>query len=209
MIITIFGATGKVGKRLVSLGLIQGHYIKAFGRNVFNAGFPENKDLHLISGAVFDEESVFNAIKGSNAVLSALGGGIDGSDKTRSLGMRKIANQMEKANVRRIIAVGNMGILDSANNEMIMEFSDYPKEFLPVGKEHFEAFEILKNSSLDWTVVAPSDLIDATATGTYYTAANTLPEHNNYKINTGDLALFMLIELQRNEFIRQRVGISN
>ena len=209
MIITIFGATGKVGKRLVSLGLMQGHFIKAFGRNVFNMGYPENKDLNLISGAVFDEESVFNAIKGSDAVLSALGGGIDGRDKTRSLGMSKIVAQMEKAGVKRIIAVGNMGILDTTNNEMIMESSDYPKEFLAVGKEHFEAFEILKNSSLDWTIVAPPDLIEAEATGTYHTAANTLPEHNNYKINTGDLALFMLTELQRNEFIRKRVGISN
>ena len=209
MIITIFGATGKVGKQLVRIGLLKGHFIKAFGRNVFNTGFPENKDLHLIAGAVFDEESVFNAIKGSDAVLSALGGGTDGTDKTRSLGMLKISSQMGKAGVKRIIAVGNMGILNNANNEMIMESSDFPKEFLPVAREHFEAFEILKNSSLDWTGVAPPDLIDAAETGIYYTAGNTLPEHNSYKINTGDLALFMLTELQRNEFIRQRVGISN
>lgn len=209
MVITIFGATGLVGKKLVSLGLLKGHTIKAFGRNVFTTPFPENKQLVLLQGAVFDEDAVFNAIKGSDAVLSALGGASDGRDKTRSLGMQKIAGQMENAGVKRIIAIANMGILDNTNNEIIMKTSDYPVEFLPVGKEHFEAYQVLKNSSLNWTVVGAPDLIDSEASGTYFTAVNTLPQPNHFKINTGDLALFMLTELERNEYVRQKVGISN
>ncbi len=210
MIITIFGATGQVGKRLVQQALISGHQVKAFGRNVITAGFPENDKLEMIPGTLFSEDSVFNAVKGSDIVLSALGGSFDGVDKTRSLGMKNIVTQMEKAGVKRIIAVGGMGVLDTEDSEtLFMDTPAYPKQFLPVGKEHFQAYQTLLNSSLDWTFVGPPDLIDADASGKYHTASNTIPAENSYKINTGDLAMFMLKEAESNEYVQQRVGISN
>ena len=210
MIITIFGATGQVGKQLVHQALMMGHSVRAFGRNVFTAGFPENEKLQLISGTLFSEESVYEAVLGVNLVLSALGGSSDGVDKTRSLGIKNIVAQMEKAGVKKIIAVGGMGVLDTADKDVIfMDTPAYPKQFLPVGKEHFQAYQTLLDSSLDWTFVGPPDLIDADPTGKYYTSANTIPVENTYKINTGDLALFMLTEAERGEYIHQRVGISN
>lgn len=210
MIITIFGATGNAGKRLVQQALLSGHTVRAFGRNVFTAGFPENEHLQLIPGTLFEEESVKNAIEGADIVLSALGGSADGIDKTRSMGIKNIVTQMEKTGVKRIIAIGGMGILDTVDKEGIfMDTPAYPKQFLPVGKEHFKAYQILLHSSLDWTFVGPPDLIDADATGIFYTASNTIPAENTFKINLGDLALFMLKEAVQNQFVKQRVGISN
>ena len=85
---------------------------------------------------------------------------------------------------------------------------DYPKEYVPVGKEHQLAWEYLKESDLDWTFVCPPNIIDAGPTGDYTTNANYPPEKNNYKINAGDLALFMLNEMEKNQYVYQRVGIS-
>jgi len=209
MIITIFGATGTVGKQLVKQALHMGHTVKAYGRNVFTGKLPDNENLELISGALFDEKPVFNAVKGSDAVLSVLGGAFDGTDKTRSLGIKNIVAQMEKAGVKRIVAVGGLGVLEGADGKMLMDDKDYPSEFVPVGQEHRKAYEILKASGLEWTFVCPPDLIDAEVTGIYHTAANVPPMDNKYKINTGDLALFMLNELKKNAFVKQRVGISN
>jgi hypothetical protein len=209
MTITIFGATGAVGKQLVQQALHQGHTVRAFGRNVYTAGFPENKELELIQGALFDADQVYKAVKGSDAVLSALGGAFDGTDKSRSLGIRNIAEQMEKAGVRRIIAVGGKGILDAGNGDMIMEDPAYPRQYIPVGVEHFKAYEHLKSSSLDWTFVGAPDLVDAAATGSYHTAAEVMPSPNKDRINTGDLALFMVNELKNNAYEKQRVGITN
>jgi hypothetical protein len=39
---------------------------------------------------VFDEAEVFEAIENSDAVISVLGGGFDGIDKTRSLGIKTL-----------------------------------------------------------------------------------------------------------------------
>ncbi len=209
MIITIFGATGMVGKQLVKQALYKGYFVKAFGRNVFTSNFTEDDHLQLLQGALFDEEQVLNAIEGSEAVLSVLGGAFDGKDQTRSLGMKNIVAQMQKTSVKRIIAVGGLGVLNDANDELIMNSPDYPVQFLPVGKEHYKAYEHLKKSALDWTFVCPPDIINADVTGSYHTSATYPPVPNTMKINAGDLSMFMINELTKNEYIKQRVGISN
>ena len=98
-----------VGKYLVKQALHNGHHVKAYGRNVFTEELPKNDNLELVQGALFDEGQVYKALKGCDGVLSALGGSATETDVTRSLGMKNIAAQMQKAKVRRIVAVGGMG----------------------------------------------------------------------------------------------------
>lgn len=209
MNIIVFGATGMVGKQIVQQALFTGHHVKAFGRNVYTTDFLNNENLQLVQGALFDEKEVYNAIKGADAVLSALGGGFDGSDKTRSLGMKNIITQMQKAAVKRIIGIGGMGILNADENTLLIDTDDYPPEYIPVGKEHQKAYELLKESGLDWTFVCAPDIKNEGPTGAYITAADYPPSPNNYRVNAGDLAMFMLNEMQKNEYVQHRVGISN
>ncbi|MBS1580031.1 MAG: NAD(P)H-binding protein [Bacteroidetes bacterium] len=212
MKLSVFGATGMVGKHVVHQALAKGYTVNAFGRNVeifFNEE-EENHNLHAIKGYVFDETEVYNTIAGSDAVISVLGGSFDGKDKTRSLGIKNIIKQMEKAHVNRIIALGGMGILNAPGKDTLLLHSHaYPAEFLPVGLEHEEAYNYLKQSNLNWTFVCSPDIIDAHATGSFVTNKDFEPTPNNYKINAGDLAFFMLNELQKNEYVKHRVGISN
>lgn len=209
MELIIFGATGMVGKQLVQQALFKDHHVKAFGRNVYTTDYLQTENLKLVQGALFDEGEVFNAIKGCDAVLSAIGGSMDGTDKTRTLGMKNIIKQMQKAGVKRIIAIGGMGVLNADESSLLLEKDDYPAEYLPVGLEHKKAYETLKESGLNWTFVCPPNIIDAGPTGHYITKANYVPEPNNYKINAGDLSMFMLNEMEKNEYVQQRVGISN
>ena len=209
MNIIVFGATGMVGKQLVQQALFKGDHVKAFGRNVYTTDFLNNDNLQLVQGALFDEGEVYKAIKGCDAVLSALGGGFDGNDKTRSLGMKNIITQMKKVGVKRIISIGGMGVLNADENSLLIDGDDYPPEYIPVGKEHQKAFELLNESGLDWTFVCPPDIINEGPSGVYHTAADYAPSPNNYKINAGDLAMFMLNELGKNEYVKHRVGISN
>lgn len=211
MILTVFGATGMVGKHIVAYALALGHHVKAFGRNVESLIDEDlrNTNLESIKGYVFNEDDVFDAVQGSDAVLSALGGSFDGTDKTRSLGIKNIAAQMEKAGVKRIVALGGRGILNAEDNTLLIDKPTYPKEFLPVGKEHLQAYLYLKESNLDWTIVGAPDIVDEEATGEFITAADRPPNPAKRKINAGDLALFMLSEAATNQYIKHRVGISN
>jgi putative NADH-flavin reductase len=213
-----------VGKQLVQQALFGKNHVKAFGRNVYTTDYlptgsgGETENLELVQGALFDEGEVYNAIKGCDAVISTIGGSIDGTDKTRTLGMKNIIKQMQKADVKRIIAIGGSGVLnseppvgqDAANeNSLLVDKDDYPAEYKAVGLEHKKAFELLKESGLDWTFVCPPNIINEGPTGSYTTKADYPPEPNNYKINADDLAMMMLNELKKNEYIKQRVGISN
>ncbi len=207
MKIIVFGATGIAGKEIVKQALYNGDTVKAFGRNVFTEGLPDNDKLELVQGALFDEGEVLRAIKGCDAVLSAIGGA--GDDKTRSVGMKNIVKQMEKAGVKRIVAIGGLGVLDTEDGQLIMEQEDFPAQYYPVSQEHKKALDSLINSNLDWTFVCPPVITEDEPTGVFKTEANLPPVPNNFKITSGDLALFMLKEMRANEYVKQKVGISS
>ena len=209
MNLIVLGATGMVGKQLVQQALFKGHHVKAFGRNVYTTDYLQPDKLQLVQGALFDESEVYNAIKGCDAVLSAIGGAMDGTDKARTLGIKNIIKQMQKAAVKRIVAIGGLGVLNANENSLLVDEEDYPPEYKPVGLEHKKAYELLNESGLDWTFVCPPNIINEGPTGHYVTKANYPPEPNNYKINAGDLSMFMLNEMEKNEFVKHRVGISN
>jgi len=209
MKLIIFGATGMVGIQLVQQALFGKNQVKAFGRNVYTTDYLETENLELVQGALFDEDEVYHAIKDCDAVISAIGGSMDGIDKTRTLGMKNIIKQMQKAGVKRIVAIGGLGVLNADENSLLIDKEDYPAEYKAVGFEHKKAFELLNESGLDWTFVCPPGIINEGPTGTYVTKANYPPEENKYKINAGDLAMFMLKELKKNEYVKQKVGISN
>ncbi len=115
---------------------------------------------------------------------------------------------MTKAGVTRIVALGGMAILNSENGSLLIDEPNYPAMYKPVGKEHLQAYLYLKESNLDWTVVGSPDIIDEDATGNFTTKPD-FPVKGKGKINAGDLALFMLSTVPKDEFVKLRVGISN
>lgn len=211
MILTIFGATGMVGKRLVRYALANGHHVRAFGRNIqklIDADLA-NDHLEAIHGYVFDGQEVQNAIKGADAVISVLGGGFDGQDKTRSLGIKNILEQMKNTGVSRIVALGNLAVFDDGEGNYFVDAPDFPKEYLPVGREHLQAYLYLKASGLEWTYVCAPDIHDKEASGEYVTKAEMPVKREHPYINAGDLADFMLKEAIEKKYLHERVGISN
>lgn len=210
MIITVFGATGQVGRRIVNYALAKGLTVRAFGRNVIHLIDEDlkNDQLVAIQGSVFDEDDVLNAIEGADAVLSALGGSFDGTDKTRSLGIKTIAAQMQKAGVKRIVALGGSGVLSSPDGSYIIDGPDYAAQYLPVGLEHLQAFINLEKSDLDWTFVCSPDIKDSEATEQFIINDTYPPNPNKQFISAGDLAHFMITEAEQPKHNKQRVGIS-
>jgi putative NADH-flavin reductase len=157
---------------------------------------------------VFDQKEVRKAIERADVVMSAIGGASDEGDRTRSLGIKTMIAGMKDTGVKRIIGIGGMGILNSDDGKYIFEGDDFPKQYLAVSREHFQAFQYLEDSGLDWTFVCPPQILDAPVTTAYHTNKN-FPAAGINKINAGDLADFMLKEMTGNEYLRCRVGISN
>jgi uncharacterized protein len=207
MKILIFGATGMTGQQIINQVIAYGHTAVAFGRNVFEELSTERKYLELFRGYLFSEDDIKKALKGCDAVLSAIGGATDGTDKARSLGMKKIVAAMEKKGPKRIIAIGGLGVLNADEEKYIFETPDFPQKFKAVTAEHFQAFETLRDSSLDWTFLCPPNILDGGPTEDYNLNRN-YPAEGQPHINAGDLADFMVKELKANEFLKCRVGIA-
>jgi uncharacterized protein len=210
MTITVFGATGLTGSYIVKMALWQGHTVRAFGRNVHELVDEKERHetLHLYKGGVFDQQDVRKAIDKTDVVISAIGGAAGEGDRTRSLGMKTIIGAMQQTGVRRIIGIGGLGILNAADGTYIFEGEDFPKQFLAVSREHLQAYQYLQESGLDWTFVCPPQILDVPVT-TLYQVNKDHPASGNMKINAGDLADFMLKEMTANEYVGNRVGISN
>ena len=209
MIVTIFGPTNMVGTQLITHAMAKGWTVRAFGRNVESL---IDKDLHTenfqaIKGYVFDAGEVKHALKGTDAVLSALAGGFTGTDKSRSLGVKNIIAQMKLTGVQRIVALGGQGILPDKKGNFLMDATDYPPELIPVSMEHRQAYQYLKESGLNWTFVCPHTIVERTADNNFMTVAEAVPE--GLQVSAGNVALFMVEELERNIYLQHRVGISD
>lgn len=211
MTITIFGATGQVGLQVIKQALAKSYTVKAFGRNIEPL---IDKDLHTtnfvaIKGYMFNEDDVYNAIKGSNVVVSCLGGGNDETDKTRSLGMKNIITQMQKLGVKKIISIGAIGVLNAADDTLIMDATDYPKEYLPVSLEHLSVLHLLEKSALDFTFICPPNILNKDFDDNYNATETYPPNPNKGVINAGNIADCILQIIEQNKFSKTKIGISN
>src|SRR5829696_471025 len=76
MKLTVFGATGGVGREVVNQALDRGDHITAYVRN------PAKLDITLpnltvIAGELTDREAVQHTVRGADTVISALGPSLD------------------------------------------------------------------------------------------------------------------------------------
>jgi uncharacterized protein len=210
MKLTIFGATTLVGLHLVKQALIAGHTVTAYGRNVHELidMQEQNENLHLVKGGLFDKSDIEAAIKGADVVLSALGGATDGSDNTRSLGMKYIVEVMEKKEVNRIVALGGYGCLQADEDTLLAETESFPEQLKAVTEEHLKALHNLRTSDLEWSFLCPPTIVEGDVTGLYHTKADYAFE-NTVSLNAGDVAQCMLSEAVQNNYIHVKFGMGN
>ncbi len=183
--------------------------VKVFGRHVFE-NVTKIEGVELFKGSIFAELDIRKAIKGADAVISVVDAGNEGNDVALSLGTKKIVQEMEAANIKRIIALGGAGVLSISENDttMWMEMEDFPEQKKIAATEQLKAFETLKASSLQWTYVCPSSIKPGDATGRYNVIQN-YPAFGLHSISVGDLADFIVSELENHNFVRSRVSIGN
>ncbi|SFP94994.1 NAD(P)-dependent oxidoreductase [Salibacterium halotolerans] len=205
MNIAVFGATGRVGSRLLVMLLNGGYNVRALTRSPEKAG--THPAMQVIQGNVLTDQDVQTTISGADIVVSALG-----TDKQNTLqrAFPVIIEAMIQENVQRIISTGTAGILNARQNPDAFRFEtdESKRRSTTAARDHANAYELLRQSSLDWTIACPTYLPEGEATGEFRTAADVLPKDGK-NITTGDTALF-LYQLAAGEesFYRRRAGLA-
>ncbi len=206
MFIALFGATGRVGTRVLEYALAEGHTVRALTRDP--SKLAPRKGLEITKGDVLDIPSVERTIKGTGAVISTLGGkGLEDPGEAQSRGMKNIVTAMTKLGVKRVLAVGGSGILDSVAGGLRHDQSNFLPVFRPVSLRHQQAWEAMRGSDRQWTMVACPDIVPGERTGTYRMIEDRLPEQGK-QISVEDVADCLLKVLREEKHIGKRVGVA-
>ncbi|UOQ92721.1 NAD(P)H-binding protein [Halobacillus shinanisalinarum] len=206
MKLAVFGATGRVGSRVVNMAVRENIEVNAHVRDIKRAEqiIPE---ANLIKGDVTKSKDVEATLRDCELVFSALG-----TDKTDTLSkaIPIMIQLMKKHQVERIITIGTAGILNSRfeENKFRFETNESKRRLTFAAEEHLSVFKTLSQSSLSWTILCPTYLPDGEAEGRVRYEQNFLPEGGK-KITVGDTAQFAFQEIKTPRFPHLRVGLSD
>lgn len=208
--ILIIGSTGGTGRRLVEQALERGYRVTAMARDPSKLGI-EHAQLNGVRGDVLDYESVAEAVKGQDAVVSALGHKrFFYPTRIQSDGTRNILKAMEASGVRRFVCetalgfgdtVGRMGLLYTfLIIPLVLPFYFYDK----TRQEH-----LIANSDLDWTIVRPGALTNSKKRGVKHHGDKVGNFITGARISRADVADFMLDQLESGEYLGRAPGIGS
>ncbi len=201
----LFGATGRVGTRVLDYALADGHSITALARDP--SRLDARAGLHVIAGDVHDVDAVARTLAGADAVISALGNaGLAAPGTALSAGMRNIAAAMTAAGVPRVLSVAGGGILDAPNGGLRQDQPTFPAVFRLTSAQHRGGWEALRDTSLEWTIACTGDIVPGERTGIYRVLDDRMPEGAR-RISVEDVADFLLAELVAGAHVRRRVGL--
>lgn len=205
MNILVLGATGRVGSQIVQNALQDRHHVTAFVRSKERLQMNDEK-LTVIEGNVLNKEDIILAMDGMDVVVSALS--TDGGS-TLSESMPHIIEAMENEGIQRIITIGTAGILQSRTSPDLLRYqsSESKRTLTRAAEEHHKVYELLKQSTLDWTIVCPTYLPDGERVHVYRVEKDFLPEDGE-KISVSDTADFAYKQIESTHFVKSRVGIA-
>jgi putative NADH-flavin reductase len=208
MKIVVFGASGGTGRELLKQALDKGIEVTAFVRDAKKVEDIQNPNLVTVSGNVLNMEDVGPAVTGQDAVLYAVGAGPKRTT-IREQGVRVVTEAMQAANVRRLVCLSSFGVGDSKT-----DLSFFTRYFV-VGiflrhafADHERQEAVIKDCALDWTLVRPPHLKEGSHTGTYRHGLTLAFGDIKGWISRGDLADFMLKQLEDDRYIRQAPRVS-
>jgi putative NADH-flavin reductase len=210
MKIAVFGSTGPCGQLIIKYALEKGYEVVAFARNPSKIVI-ENKNLRIIKGELNDIASIEEGIKNVDAVVSILGpkGNVKNTDLSDGYG--NIIAAMKKLNVKRIVAMGTASVTDP-DDKYVFKFRllvSIVKSVIPGAyKEIVRIGQLVRNSSLDWTLVRIAILTNGKASGKIK-AGNYGKASLGLTISRADLATFFVNQVEDRTYIQKAPAISN
>lgn len=206
MKVIIFGASGSIGRNLVSQSLEQGHAVTAFVRDPARFDM-QHDNLSIAVGDVLEAASVQKAVPGHDAVMCTIGAGRKGG--VRAEGTRNIIAAMERTGVKRLICQSTLGIGESWNNlNAFWKYFMFGLLIRPAFLDHKEQEKLIRESDLDWSIIRPAAFIDGELSGQYRHGFPATANDTKLEISRADVADFMLKNLVDNTYLHKTPGLS-
>lgn len=207
--IAVIGGTGKSGKYLVKQLIEQGFQLKILLRDPDKFQI-KNSQVEVIKGDVLNYTSVNALIEGCQAVISTLGLGVPASEPTIfSRATTNVIRVMKEQNVQRYIVSTGLNVdtpLDKKGPKTLFGTA-WMKENFPISTANKQSeFEILSNSTIDWTLVRLPLIEQTDHSGELIVSLEDCPGD---KISATDLANFLIKQLFDDRFVRKSPFIAS
>lgn len=206
--VAIFGASGRVGSRLLEQALAGGYVVTAFVRDA-NRIWVKHERLRIVEGDVREASKVFEAIRGVDAVISALGPSSEEDRRTLTDGLQNIVDAMRAHGVTRLVALSGIGVTStrdepSAGRSLMLGVM---RVFSGGSLHDAEGMvQVIRSSELEWTIVRAPRLTNRRRTGDY--RVGYLPLGPRSSVSRADVADFMLSQLSDEAYLCQMPMIS-
>jgi putative NADH-flavin reductase len=166
--------------------------------------------VKVFKGDLLDIATLGLALQGQDTVLSAVGTKLSRKPTTQlSDGARNLVSAMEHVGPKRLIAITGIGAGDSrGHGSFLYNHAVLPILLNEIYKDKTRQEDVIRASSLDWTIVRPAELTNG-AGGAKLRVATDLRGFYGTKIARADVAAFMLDQLGSSAFIRAAPSISN
>jgi putative NADH-flavin reductase len=218
--LTIFAATGGIGRHALEQAVTAGHDVTAVVRNPKKL----SREVRVVTAdlAAPDPSALNCAVTGADAVLSGLGQRLKTDAGIAAQGTRFIVRAMKATGVRRIVVVSAapIGTMPSPGRPNPPKHDPGDGIFMrnllsPMIKTLLKKLyadlaileDIVRDSGLDWTIVRPPRLTDKPMTGNYRTAYGQ-NLRGGVVISRADVAHLMLRALEQPETINQVIGVA-
>jgi putative NADH-flavin reductase len=200
--VLVFGASGATGREVVKNALGRGYSVRAFVRDPAKFEI-RHANLDLMVGDVTDPTTIESAIKGSDAVASALGSGNSlGSHPALSDGVQNIIRAMDRVGVRRFVYLSMLGVGGSGKQlGFVDRYIVLPTLLRNVMRDHAREERLIKHSTLDWVIVRPPRLTSGPYTGRYRSGENIRERMLLASISRADVADFMVAQLTDDGYV--------
>jgi len=212
MKLVIFGSSGPAGIMTLTKALKEGHQVIAYARNPSKISY-QHSNLSLVKGELSNAQSISNAIKGADAVISLLGPkGKSVPSLPLAQGTRNIIEAMKVHGVKRLIAIATSSASDP-NDKFQFGFSMATLMVKLLVRTAYDEFvsisEIIRKSSLDWTIVRLPMLTDKPQKNKIAADYLGSGKVNLFWLNRNDLADFIIEQLNDKTYLRKAPVVSN
>ncbi|MEU6377478.1 NAD(P)H-binding protein [Streptomyces sp. NPDC046909] len=209
MKLTVFGATGGIGKEIVRQALDSGHEVTAVVRDparltVTGAG------LEVFRADLTDPAAVRSAVAGRDAVLSGLG-----ARSTKDAGVatrltRTVLAAMDAEGVRRLLVVSAAPVGPAPEHDGLLDRGMRGLVSALLKNVYADLREMeaeLARSGTDWTSVRPPRLQNKPVSGVYRTVVGGFPAKGRFA-GRADVAHAMLSMIDDAGTVKQGVGVA-
>jgi uncharacterized protein YbjT (DUF2867 family) len=212
MKLTVFGATGGIGRHVVTQALDAGHTVTAVVRDAARLTVPDHPELQVVTvPGLTDPEPLEPALLGSDAALSGVGARSLKDVGIATAATRGILGALAATGVRRFVAVSAMPVGQIPEGEGFLgRRIAYPLVRTLLRRVYDDLAEMeadIRRSGTEWTVVRPPRLNDKPLTGRYRTAIGANVPNGNFA-SRADVAHAMLAALADQRMVNQPIGVA-